>query len=118
MSSQQAQQSTAAATDIGDFVSDLDGGQFERKLSIALSQVAAACVDHQRGGKVTVEFTFDGIPNTHQVRVDHKLVFVKPTTDGKAGEEEKRSTVMHVGRYGALSLAQLGLKGMQTDLAG
>ena len=35
--------SVAAATDVSEFFTDLDGGIFERKLSIALSQVAAAC---------------------------------------------------------------------------
>ena len=37
----------SAATDVAEFISDLDGGQFERMLSIALSQSAAATVDMQ-----------------------------------------------------------------------
>jgi hypothetical protein len=43
---------TAAATSVSDFIQDLDGGMFESKLSIALSQVAAATVDHEKSGKV------------------------------------------------------------------
>jgi len=35
-------QSTSAATDVPDFISELDGGNFEHKMSIALSEVAAA----------------------------------------------------------------------------
>ena len=41
-------QSETAATDVGEFVTDLDGGMFDRKLSIALSQVAAAVVDQDQ----------------------------------------------------------------------
>lgn len=51
-----AQQSTAAATDVAEFITDLDGGQFERLLSIALSQTAAAVVDNGKKGEVKVTF--------------------------------------------------------------
>lgn len=102
---------TAAATSVSNFIGDLDGGFFENKLSIALSQVAAATVDHEKSGKVSIEMTFQRIPGTNQVRCEHVLKFVKPTMDGKSGEEEKRSTVLHVGKFGALSLAQLPLMG-------
>lgn len=104
-------ETTAAVTDVGEFITDLDGGVFDRKLSIALSQVAAATVDNDKTGEVTVKLTFQRIPGTSQVRCEHTLKYVKPTMDGKAGEEEKRSTVLHVGKFGALSLAQPSLMG-------
>jgi hypothetical protein len=47
--------SVAAATDVSEFFTDLDGGIFERKLSIALSQVAAACTDHDKVGEVNIK---------------------------------------------------------------
>lgn len=97
--------STSAATDVGEFITDLDGGMFDRKLSIALSQVAAATVDHDKTGKVSIELTFKKIPGTSQVQCEHILKFNRPTADGKAGEEEKRSTPLHVGKFGRLSLA-------------
>lgn len=97
--------STSAATDVGEFITDLDGGIFDRKLSIALSQVAAATVDHDKAGEVHVKFTFTKIPGTSQVQCAHQLKFTRPTLDGKAGEEEKRSTPLHVGKYGRLTLA-------------
>lgn len=100
---------TAAATDVGEFITDLDGGQFDRKLSIALSQVAAAAIDHEKAGEVTIKFTFSKIPGTSQVTCDHSLKYTKPTMHGKSGEEEKRATVLHVGRFGKLSLAQPSL---------
>lgn len=97
--------STAAATDVGEFITDLDGGVFDRKLSIALSQVAAATVDHDKAGEVSIKLSFTKIPGTSQVRCEHQLKFTKPTMDGKSGEEEKRSTVLHVGKFGRLTLA-------------
>lgn len=97
--------STAAATDVGEFITDLDGGVFDRKLSIALSQVAAATVDHDKAGEVSIKLSFSKIPGTSQVRCEHQLKFTKPTMDGKSGEEEKRSTVLHVGKFGRLTLA-------------
>jgi hypothetical protein len=108
--------SVAAATDVSEFFTDLDGGIFERKLSIALSQVAAACTDHDKVGEVNIKLSFSQIPGTGQVRCEHTLKFVKPTLDGKSGEEEKRATVLHVGKYGALSLAQPSLMGKQGEL--
>lgn len=98
-------QSTSAATDVGEFITDLDGGMFDRKLSIALSQVAAAAVDNDKAGEVTVKFSFAKIPGTKQVQCKHSLKFTRPTADGKASEEESRSTPLHVGRFGRLSLA-------------
>lgn len=100
---------TRAATDIAEFMSDLDGGQLEHMLSIALSQTAAAVVDHAKKGEVVLKLKFEQIKGTHQVRVEHKLTFAKPTSTGRSGEETEGATVLHVGRYGRLSLAQPSL---------
>lgn len=98
-------QSTSAATDVSEFFQDLDGGVFDHKLSIALSQVAAASVDNEKTGEVSIKLTFKRIPGTTQVHCEHTLKFSRPTMDGKAGEEEKRTTALHVGKYGKLSVA-------------
>ena len=52
MSTQDPGKSPAAATDISEFMTDLDGGQFERMLSVALSQSAAAAVDKQKVAEI------------------------------------------------------------------
>ena len=98
-------QTTSAATSVSEFLEDLDGGVFDRKLSIALSQVAAASIDNDKTGEVSIKFTFKKIPGTSQVHCEHTLKFTRPTMDGKAGEEEKRITPMHVGKFGRLTLA-------------
>lgn len=95
-----------AATDVGEFITDLDGGQFDRMLSIALSEVAAAVVDHEKKGEVTVKLKFEGIKGTHQVRCAHTVEFKKPTRLGKAIEQADGATVLHVGKQGRLSLTQ------------
>lgn len=107
---------TAAVTDVQAFITDLDSGNFDRNLSIALSQVAAATVDNGKVGEVSVKFKFQQIPGTNQVRCEHVLEFKRPTQDGIAGEKEKRATVLHVGKFGAISLAQPSLMGRQQDL--
>lgn len=97
--------STSAATDVGEFMSDLDGGQFDRMLSIALSQVAAGTCDNDGKGEVTVKFSFTKVPGAAQVICAHALKFTRPTADGKASEEVTRKTALHVGKFGRLTLA-------------
>ena len=108
---------STAATDMAEFITDLDGGQFEVMLSTALSRVAAAVVDHERKGKVSVTFEVLKIPGTHQVRVMHGVKFANPTSMGNQSEEIETSTVMHVGKGGAMSIAQANLFGKQGEIA-
>jgi len=100
---------TSAATDVPEFITDLDGGMFERILSQALSETAAAAVDHGKVGEVSVKFKIERIQGTHQVRLQHDVKFKKPTSMGCASEETTGATVLHVGKYGCLSLAQPSL---------
>lgn len=99
-----AVETSAAATDVAALIGDLDGGQFERMLSIAVSQVAAGVVDNKRVGEVSIKLHIEHIPGTSQVNLKHTLKFARPTADGKAGEEATRTTVLHVGKYGKLTL--------------
>lgn len=107
-----ANRPATAATDVAALLADLDGGQLEIALSAMLSQTAAAVVDHGtngpkvRTGKVGIEFIFEHIKGTHQVSVGHRVSFTKPTSMGKAMEETEGTTVLHVGKYGALSITQ------------
>ncbi len=103
-----------AATDVGEFVTDLDGGTFEHMLSVALSQTAAACVDFGKKGEVDIKLKFERIAGTHQVRIGHTLKFKKPTGLGSVVEQAEGASVLHVGKYGALSIAQQSLPGADT----
>lgn len=104
-----ANRPASAATDVPEFITDLDAGMFERLLSQALSETAAAAVDHGRVGEVTVKFKIERIAGTQQVRMQHDLRFSKPTSLGKSSEETSSATVLYVGKFGALSLAQPSL---------
>ena len=96
--------STSAATDVAEFLTDLDGGQFERMLSIAISQVAAGTCDNDGKGEVNIKLAFTKVPGASQVICAHTLKFTRPTADGKAGEEATRKTPLHVGKFGKLTL--------------
>jgi len=91
------------STKVEQFVADLDGGVFEEKLSHILSQVAGSVVDHGKKGKISIELEITQIGNGHQVKVDHKLKYSRPTARGTQSEDEKTSTPMHVGKGGAMS---------------
>lgn len=91
------------ATDVGQFLSDLDGGQFERMLGKALSDVAAGTVDNEGKGSVVLKLDFEKVPGAHQVICKHSLTYARPTSSGKASEQSTRKTALHVGKYGRLS---------------
>jgi hypothetical protein len=94
-----------AGTNVEAFIQDLDGGMFEKKLSLALSDVAAATCDNGGEGEVVVKFSFKKIQGTSQVHCKHTLNFCRPTSSGEASEKESRITTLHVGKFGRLSLA-------------
>lgn len=100
------ERTSAAATDVGEFITDLDGGQFDIALSMALSKVAAAVVLREKKGEVSIKLSFENIKGTSQVRIGHTIKYAHPTSLGKAAEEANGATVLHVGKQGALSLAQ------------
>lgn len=101
----QPNRSPAAATDVAELISDLDGGQFEHALSIALSQAAAAAVDNKKGAEVNIKLAIKPIAGTHQIHLEHTLAFKTPTSNGKRTEEASQTTTLHVGKGGKLTLS-------------
>ncbi len=111
----QVPNTSAAQTNVSEFITDLDGDQFDRMLSIALGESAAATVDHDKVSEVHAKFVIERVAGSHQVTVKHTLKFQRPTADGKRSEEATRKTVMHVGKNGVMSLMplnQLNIPGM------
>lgn len=104
MSMQDPGKSPAAATDVSEFMTDLDGGQFERMLSVALSKSAAAAVDNQKAAEVTIKLKLKPIGGSHMVHIDHTLTFKRPTETGESSEKAQRTTTLHVGKFGKLTL--------------
>lgn len=99
-----ANRPAAAATDVATFIEDLDGGNFESAASVALSESAAAAVDFKKPAKITIEIELKPITGTHQVHAFHTIKYTRPTETGKRSEEATRSTAMHVGKFGKLTL--------------
>lgn len=95
---------SSIVNDPNEVLGEFDGGQFMLILSRALGTVAAAVVDNKRKGKISLEFDFAQIPNTQQVSITHSLKLSRPTADGEASEKVKRDTVMHVGKFGKLTV--------------
>lgn len=105
---------SAVATDVDAFIGELEAGLFASQLSVALSETAAAVVDHEskKGGKVVITFDFEHIDGTQQVRIGHAVKFTRPTRFGKRSEECKGASVMHVGKRGSLTVTQPEIAGM------
>lgn len=106
---------SAIATDVPSFLAELEAGLLESQLSVALSETAASCVEHEakKGASVNVKFDFEYIPGTSQVRIVHSVKFTRPTRFGKRAEDCKGASVMHVGKRGRLTATQPELGGMQ-----
>lgn len=95
-------------TDVNEFVTDLEGGSFEKRLSIGLSQAAGSCVSTGQKAVLVVEFSFEHIGGA-QVQCAHKMVLTSPTLRGDIKESDKGVTGLFVGAGGALSLLPQGM---------
>ena len=91
-------------TDVNRFIADLDGGVFEQKLAHILSDVAAAVIDNNLAGSVTIKLDFKRIGNSYMLDVKHKLAYSKPTARGDITENNTTSTPMHAGVGGCMTL--------------
>ena len=96
------------ATDVLQFISDLDAGTFEKKLGIALSDVAAGVVDFDKVGEVTVKFKLKHIANSAAVVVAHTISQKRPTSHGERAESDNTSTPMYIGAGGKMTLYPMG----------
>jgi hypothetical protein len=115
----QAEESSAA-NDVGDFIADLDAGQIDTFLSVALTKTAAAVVAKEEPGSVTLKLDFLPVDGTRQVRIKGLVTFKVPTATGDYTENSKSESVMFVGLRGKLSATQADLfgKGRQSAISG
>lgn len=111
-------QANLAVTDVAQVIGDMEAGTFERRISVALSRTAAAVVDKQKAGEVTLTFKLAPVKGTQQVAISHSVAYAHPTERGKVSETDTGETVMHVGRGGAVTISQQPLSlGKQATLA-
>ena len=90
--------------DPNEVLGEFDGGNFMLILARSLTSVGLSVVENKRKGKISIDLDFTLIPNTQQVSITHALKLSRPTTDGESMEKVKRDTVMHVGKYGKLTV--------------
>ncbi len=96
-------------TDTAQFVSELNGGVFEEKLSHILSEAALGALEYGSGKKaatVQCTFTIKPIGDNQQVMISHKLSNAIPTKRGKKAEEDTTETPMFVGKGGIMTINQ------------
>jgi len=90
------------STNVEQFISDLDGGVFQEKLSRTLSDVAAHVMDFEKKGQVTLTFDVKR-SGSSQVNITHKLAYKHPTKRGEKSENDTTATPMYIGRGGMMS---------------
>ncbi|MER1692083.1 hypothetical protein [Proteus mirabilis] len=96
-------------TNVPDFLSELDAGVFENKVSVALNDAALGVLNNGGKGKVIIELDIERLSNSMEekrVEITHKLKFTAPTLRGKRIEEDATKTPMYVGKGGKLTIMQ------------
>ncbi|HDU2616185.1 TPA: hypothetical protein RE965_000843 [Proteus mirabilis] len=96
-------------TNVPDFLSELDAGVFENKVSVALNDVALGVLNNGGKGKVIIELDIERLSNSTEdkrVEITHKLKFTAPTLRGKRTEDDATKTPMYVGKGGKLTIMQ------------
>lgn len=106
------------STDTATFITDLDGGAFERELGRVLSLVAAATVDHNKTGEVSIQLKMKRIGSSNQIQIEHTAGFVRPTSRGKQKETYTGTTAMYVTADGLHFYPTNGNQGMMLDKGG
>lgn len=89
---------------IAQFVGDLDSGDFETRLAIAIKTACAGTIRTGKVSSVNIDLSFSQVAHSRQLLVKHKLAFVEPTDTGKVSEESTKSTPMHYNADGTVTL--------------
>lgn len=99
-------ESVSSMTNVRDLIGELNGGSFEEKLALVLSEVALGTVVHggKKKGKLTIEFTFHKIGDNDQLVLSHKLSKVTPTKRGDKSEVDTTETPFYVGKGGVMTI--------------
>lgn len=93
------------ATNVQEFLNDLDGGVMNEALASILSDVAFAVRngDSRIKGRVNISLSFERFGD-EQVMITSKLDFKKPTNKGSISEDRESQTPMFVNKGGELTL--------------
>lgn len=92
---------------LADFLEELGGGTFAKKIMRALKDTGIGTVmygDKGKTGKVTITLSMKRIGESQQVALDHTLAYSKPTIRGTASETDASQTPLFVSSKGRLSV--------------
>lgn len=84
-------------TDSNEFLTDLDGGNFDADLMKVLAINAMSSIEQERVSKVSINFKLTPIGGGHQVMVEHTISYDRPTSKGSMTEKQSGKTPMYVG---------------------
>jgi len=91
-------------TDIANMIGELNGGQVEQMLNLALSDAALNTLTHDKVSTVTLQLKMTRIGDSNQVGVVSTVSYKVPTKRGSRSEDYATDTPMFVGAGGKLSV--------------
>ena len=74
------------------------------ELADALNDMVHASTETGKASEMTLKIKLKPIGGSHMLHIEHTLDFKRPTEAGSTREDETRTTTLHVGKYGKLSL--------------
>lgn len=86
-------------------IGEFDAGTFTIKATEALKMAALGVIQTGKKGGITIAIDMEQIGQSSSVQVKHTLKYTKPTTNGKATEENTTSTPMYVDNLGYLTIS-------------
>lgn len=90
-------------TDTNEFLTDLDGGNFDADLMKVLAANAMSAINQIRVAKVAIQFKLTPIGKGNQVMVTHTISYERPTEKGQLTEKQVGETPMYVNEDGRLT---------------
>lgn len=91
-------------TDISQMIGELNGGQVEQMLNIALSDAALNTLTHDKVSTVTLQIKLSRIGDSNQVSAVSTVAYKVPTKRGSRSEDYATDTPMYVGAGGKLTV--------------
>lgn len=91
-------------TDISQMIGELNGGQVEQMLNIALSDAALNTLTHDKKSTVTLKIDLSRIGDSNQVSAVSTVSYKVPTKRGSRSEDYATDTPLYVGAGGKMTV--------------
>lgn len=104
MSSNGSNEGKRDKTDVTQMIGELNGGQVEQMLNIALSDAALNTLTHDKTSEVSLSIKMSRIGDSNQVSAVATVKYKVPTKRGSRSEDYATDTPLYVGAGGKLSV--------------